>query len=144
MRHSIESRLERDGDNIRVPLTVLRSPPADNLGVLSNEVLVVAGQTDRDDVLLENHVLGQTDQGHVVTEVRGVVAVVHLWKVRSQKRRQSLVTKIYVYTTISFFPVNVSRSRVGFIEHLGRCGFLKFVLKKSGLECTRNVRAHVR
>ena len=57
---------------------MLRPSPSDDLGVLPDEILVVCGQAHRDDVLLEDHVLGQPHQGHVVAEVGRVVAVVNL------------------------------------------------------------------
>ena len=52
---------------------VLGPAPAHHEGVLAHEVLPQPGETDGDDVLLEDHVPGQADQGHVVPEVRGTV-----------------------------------------------------------------------
>ena len=59
-------------------LTVLRPPPSDDLCVLADEGLPVAGQAHRHDVLLEDHVPRQPHHRHVVPEVGRAVLGVHL------------------------------------------------------------------
>ena len=59
-------------------LTVLRPPPSDDLCVLADEGLPVAGQAHRHDVLLEDDVPRQPHHRHVVPEVGRAVLGVHL------------------------------------------------------------------
>ena len=48
---------------------MLSPAPANHEGELTDKVLSEPGQADGDDVLLEDHVPGQSHQGHVVPEV---------------------------------------------------------------------------
>ena len=54
------------------------SSPANDLGILADEDLSVVGQTNGHDVLLEDHVGGQPDEGQVVAEVGWVVFRMHV------------------------------------------------------------------
>ena len=58
--------------------TVFSPPPANHFCKLSNKGLLVLWQAHWNDVLLEDHVPGQSDQGQVIPEVGWIVAWVDL------------------------------------------------------------------
>ena len=49
--------------------SMFSSAPPHHKGIMSNKMLSKSRKTNRDDVFLEDDILLQSDQGHVVTEV---------------------------------------------------------------------------